>query len=170
MSVLKRAFLYITRKYSRNLILLLILTAMSLLMLAGLSIRARAQEAAGDVRKSMTTGFAVEGLPVAGEKVFALYTNDKGELVRRPKVKLLTKDGVDRVLALDGVKGCFGGEGTETLYTGLNVVPGGYSQGWEQRLAQEGEAEPQADGIENGLLSDESNAKSNNFLGVDDSE
>lgn len=170
MSVLKRAFLYITRKYSRNLILLLILTAMSLLMLAGLSIRARAQEAAGDVRKSMTTGFAVEGLPVAGEKVFTLYTNDKGELVRRPKVKLLTKDGVDRVLALDGVKGCFGGEGTETLYTGLNVVPGGYSQGWEQRLAQEGEAEPQADGIENGLLSDESNAKSNNFLGVDDSE
>ena len=91
MSVLKRAFLYITRKYSRNLILLLILTAMSLLMLAGLSIRARAQEAAGDVRKSMTTGFAVEGLPVAGEKVFALYTNDKGELVRRPKVKLLPK-------------------------------------------------------------------------------
>ena len=60
MNVLKRAVLYLTREKARSILLLLLLFFMGLFMLAGLSIRAGAGQAAEDMRKSISSGLEIK--------------------------------------------------------------------------------------------------------------
>lgn len=80
MGILKRACLYITRKKVRTLIMFAIIMSMSIFMLAGISIRSGASEAA-DIRKTISTGLVMSMAEIPGDQVFKLVPNDKGEIM-----------------------------------------------------------------------------------------
>ncbi len=171
MSIIKRALLYISRKKSRTAILFCLLFAMGLFALVGISVRASAAQAAGEVRQSMTSGFDLEikyGTP--GDQIFTKYTNGKGEIVRQPKIKLLRQEGLDRILAIDGIKGHYSDVGQYELYTGLDVIPGHSAQYYKSLLAQDPEAYTGHQEYELSLQSAERGAGSQSFLGLDESE
>ena len=128
MNVLKRAVLYLTRKKARSILLLLLLFFMGLFMLAGLSIRAGAGQAAEDMRKSISSGLEIKMDAVSGDGIYTTSYNEKGELVRTLKHSLITESVAERLASIPGVSGYYSEMGAEMLYTGLNVVPGGYAE------------------------------------------
>ncbi|MCI8374170.1 MAG: ABC transporter permease [Lachnospiraceae bacterium] len=139
MGAFQRVYLYITRKKARSLLLLILLWVMGLFLLAGLSIRAGARKAAEDVRKTITTGIEIEMIPIAGDKVYDLSYNEKGELVRTVKLPLLAVSNLKQLLEIEGVKGYFTEMGHEIVYTGLDVHPGGYARTLEEIEEQDPE-------------------------------
>ena len=60
MGVVKRAYLYVTRKKVRSILLFLIFFVSGLFLLTGLSIKQGAKKAAEDVRKTLTAGLRIE--------------------------------------------------------------------------------------------------------------
>lgn len=60
MGIFRRAFLYITRKKMRSLLLFLIFFVTGLFLLTGNSIKRSAKEAAEDFQKTLKTGVRVE--------------------------------------------------------------------------------------------------------------
>lgn len=69
MGVFKRAILYLTRKKMRSILLFLLLFFMGLFMLAGLSIRSGADQAAEEMRKSISSGLEIKMNAVSGEEI-----------------------------------------------------------------------------------------------------
>ena len=66
-------------------------------------------------------------------------------MVRTLKVPLLTRSKLKEILQIDGVQGYYTQMGHETLYTGLDVHPGGYSNS-PDTLAEDGtDAEGQSE-------------------------
>lgn len=126
--VLKRAYLYITRKRARTILMFAVLLVMGLFLLTGLSIRAGAKQAAGDVRRTITTGIVMELLPMEGSKVYDLSVNEAGETVRRVKIPILAESQIHKLLEIEGVEGYFTEMGYRTVYTGLDVHPGGFAR------------------------------------------
>lgn len=136
MSVCKRAFLYLIRKKVRSILLLLILFFMGLFMLVGLSIRSSAGQAAEDMQKSISSGLEIKMEPVSGEEIYKISYNEQGELVRTLKHSLITESVAEELASVPGVSGYYSEMGAEKLYTGLHVVPGGYTEDLE-RLEEE---------------------------------
>lgn len=166
MGIFKRAYLYVTRKKVRSILLFLIMLVTGLFLLVGLSIRASAQKAADEVRKTMNTGLVLEMNPISGEHLFELAQNEDGEMERRLKVPLLTQSKLEQLLDIDGVCGFFSEMGHETLYTGLEVRPGGYSK----ELRQIEETDPQGlnESLRQSRLSDETYSHTNGFYLIED--
>ena len=149
MGVFKRACLYISRKKARSFLLFLIMLLMGLFMLVGVLIRSSAAKAAEDVRKSITTGVVFQLTDISGDSIYQLVPNEEGEMVRTLKVPLLTRSKLKEILQIDGVQGYYTQMGHETLYTGLDVHPGGYSNS-PDTLAEDGtDAEGRANGARN---------------------
>ena len=145
MGVFKRACLYISRKKARSFLLFLIMLLMGLFMLVGVLIRSSAAKAAEDVRKSITTGVVFQLTDISGDSIYQLVPNEEGEMVRTLKVPLLTRSKLKEILQIDGVQGYYTQMGHETLYTGLDVHPGGYSNS-PDTLAENGtDAEGQSE-------------------------
>lgn len=128
MNVFKRAFLYLIRKKVRSILLLLLLFFMGLFMLAGLSIHSGANQAAEEMRKTISTGLEINMDPVSGEEIYTARYNKDGELVRELKHSLITKSVAEKLSSIPGISGYYSEMGAEMLYTGLNVVPGGFTE------------------------------------------
>lgn len=128
MSVFKRAILYLTRKKMRSILLFLLLFFMGLFMLTGLSIRSSADQAAEEMRKSISSGLEIKMAAVPGEEIYAISYNEDGELVRTLKHPLITESVAEKLSLLPGVSGYYSEMGAEMLYTGLDVVPGSFTE------------------------------------------
>lgn len=164
MSVFKRAILYLTRKKMRSILLFLLLFFMGLFMLTGLSIRSSADQAAEEMRKSISSGLEIKMAEVPGEEIYAISYNEDGELVRTLKHPLITESVAEKLASLPGVSGYYSEMGAEMLYTGLDVVPGGYTEGLKM-LEESGES---ADSEE--IASYNAWIKANDFHIVQESE
>lgn len=128
MNVFKRAFLYLIRKKMRSILLLLLLFFMGLFILAGLSIRSGANQAAEEMRKTISTGLEIKMNAVSGEEIYATRYNEDGELIRALKHSLITESVAEKFLSIPGISGYYSEMGAEILYTGLNVIPGGFTE------------------------------------------
>lgn len=128
MNVFKRAFLYLIRKKVRSILLLLLLFFMGLFMLAGLSIYSGANQAAKEMRKTISTGLEIKMDAVSGDDIYTVRYNKDGELIRELKHSLITESVAKKLSAIPGVSGYYSEMGAEMLYTGLNVVPGGFTE------------------------------------------
>ncbi len=166
MGIIKRACLYITRKKVRTLIMFAIIMSMSLFMLAAISIRSGASEAADDIRKTISTGLVMTMAEIPGDQVFKLVPDDKGEMVRTLKVPLLTRSHLEELLDIDGVEGYYTNQGFETAYTGLELHPGGYTSTLEE--AEKQGPENQAGWTEEDIASNETYAHANGFYIVNE--
>ncbi|WP_198146314.1 ABC transporter permease [Dorea sp. D27] len=166
MGILKRACLYITRKKVRTIIMFTIIMSMSLFMLAGISIRFGASEAAADIRKTISTGLVMNMGEIPGDQVFQLVPNEKGEMVRTLKVPLLTRAHLAEILDIDGVEGYYTNQGFETAYTGLKLHPGGYTSTVKEAERQVSENRP--GWTEEDIASNETSAHANGFYIVNE--
>ncbi len=164
MSIFRRAGLYLIRKKVRSVLLFLILLFMGLFMLTGFAVRHSADRAAEDMRRSISTGLQIKMASIPGEEVYDLSHNEKGELVRKLKLSLITESVAEELSSIEGVSGYYSEMGAETLYTGLNVHPGGFTWSMEQR-EENGEDIP-----EEMQESDKCWAASNDFRIVQESE
>lgn len=164
MGIFQRAVLYLTRKKMRSILLFLLLFFMGLFMLTGLSIRSSTDQAAEEMRKSISSGLEIKMNAVSGEEIYATSYNDDGELVRTLKHPLITESVAEKLSSLPGVSGYYSEMGAEMLYTGLSVVPGGYTEEL-RKLEEEGTA---ADSEE--IASSRAWSKANDFHVVQESE
>lgn len=83
MGIGKRAFLYVTRKRMRSILLFLLFFASGLFFLMGLSIKQVAKKAAEDFQKTLTTGLRIEGKMVDPSSLWNISKNEKGEDIIR---------------------------------------------------------------------------------------
>lgn len=164
MNIFKRAILYLTRKKMRCILLFLLLFFMGLFMLAGFAIRSSAGQAAEEMRKSISSGLEVKMDAVPGDQIYAVSYNDAGELVRTLKHPLITESVAEKICSLPGVSGYYSEIGAETLYTGLNVVPGGYTEELQRLDENEETAAPED------IVSFRTWSKANDFHVVQESE
>lgn len=128
MSMAKRALLYLSRKKVRSLILFVMMFVMGLFFLVGISIRISAGKVAEEVRKSITTGITIQAAPVGSNLLFDVVTNEDGEKEAIMKVPLITESKLPQLLEVEGVSGYYMDVGHDILYTGLNLMPGFYSE------------------------------------------
>lgn len=164
MSVFKRAILYLIRKKMRSILLFLLLFFMGLFMLAGLSIRLSADQAAEEMRKSISSGLEIKMNAVSRNEIYATSYNEDGELMRTLKHSLITESVAENLSSLPGVSGYYSEMGAEMLYTGLNVVPGEYTEEL-RKLEENGDS---ADSEE--IASSSAWSKANDYHVVQESE
>ncbi len=163
MNVFRQAFLYLSRKRARTLLLFLILFFMGIFMLAGLSIRSSASLAAEDMQKSISTGLELKMDNLPGSEIYNLGHNESGELVRTLKLPLITASVAEELAAIPGVSGYYSESGTETLYTGLDIVPKFYTE-YLRDLEDTKTADPEE------IASVRTYSRSNNYRLVTESE
>ena len=166
MNVFKRAILYLIRKKVRSILLLLLLFFMGIFMLAGLSIHSGAEQAAEKMRKSISSGLEIKMNTVSGDNIYTTSYNEKGEMVRTLKLSLITESVAKKLSTIPGVSGYYSEMGAEMLYTGLNVVPGGYTEDLKKQDENEGAVEME----ENAYSSALAWSKANDFHVVQESE
>lgn len=122
----KRAWLYISRKKVRTVLLFFIFFLTGLFLLTGVCIRAAAKDASDGVKKTLPTGLEIMGK--IDPTIYSFHTDENGATVRTLNAPLLTMDRLDELLDIDGVVGYYNGFGGEIYYTGLSVTPGFFSQ------------------------------------------
>ena len=96
MNLFKRAFLFITRKRSKSILLLLILFIMANFVLAGLAVRNAAIQAETTARERLGGKFSLEAdidKLIAGSPESKSFDSD-----------LVTKEAAEKIAAADGVK------------------------------------------------------------------
>lgn len=164
MNVFRRAILYLVRKKARSILLLLLLFFMGLFMLTGLSIRHSAGQAAKDMQENISTGLEIRMSEVSGAEIYDLSYDENGELVRSLKKALITESVAKELASIPGISGYYSEMGAETLYTGLDVVPGGFTEEL-RRIEENGEtADPEK------IMSDKAWSRANDFRVVQESE
>jgi ABC-type antimicrobial peptide transport system permease subunit len=126
---MKRAWLYITRKKGRSILLFAVLMLLAAFLVASLSIRRAADVAAQEVRQSLGSSFSVTlHLDVGGSALWEyveLENGGSGYLYLGPR---LTDDVVDKIDQLDGIKGKVAEFETHNMDTGLQLKPGLWSR------------------------------------------
>lgn len=105
MSTIKRAFLYVTRKKGKSILLFFVLLIMATFVLSGISIEKAAQSEQKKLRQTM--GGIFELSPEFSEKNPYFKTINDGEggmtlYTERP----LTQEMIDFILKMDGIKSC----------------------------------------------------------------
>lgn len=103
MGTVKRAFLYVTRKTGKSILLFLILLVMATFVLTGLSIVKSSREAQRNLRETLGGGFQIavdlsDSNPYAGKIV-----DDDGSVELYTKYPV-TREMIDTVMAINGVK------------------------------------------------------------------
>ena len=124
MGVFRRAFLYVTRKKMRSLLLFLLFFVTGLFLLTGISIKRSAKEAAEDFQKTLKTGVRVEstgGSSIKTEEIF----DENGEKVLKYDANLIREHHIEEFLAIEGVSGFYCDNlQRDEAYTGLSLHPG----------------------------------------------
>lgn len=123
MNILKRSFLYLTRKKVRNILLFLILFVTALFLMSGLSIRSTTNQAAEKMRTTLPACLKLQPVNLSGPEVYDISYNEAGEIVRTVKLPLITLSVAKDLASLPGVSGYYSSMGSRILYTGLNVIP-----------------------------------------------
>lgn len=105
MSTIKRAFLYVTRKKGKSILLFFVLLIMATFVLSGISIERAARLEQKKLRQTM--GGTFELLPEFSESnpYFKTINDDEGGVTlytERP----LTQEMIDFILQMDGIKSC----------------------------------------------------------------
>ena len=105
MSTIKRAFLYVTRKKGKSILLFFVLLIMATFVLSGISIERAARLEQKKLRQTM--GGTFELLPEFSESnpYFKTINDDEGGVTlytERP----LTQEMIDLILQMDGIKSC----------------------------------------------------------------
>ena len=174
MNVFKRAFLYVTRKKIRSILLFLIFLAAGLFLLTGISIKRSAGKAAEDFQKTLKTGLRIE--LTGGSSIESEYTFDEnGEMVFNYYADLIREHHIEEFQAIEGVSGFYCDNlQRDDAYTGLMLHPGYNS--WCLDAAdgkiplEDEEAEENRKYVRNNRKYYETNAHTNSFLMVYDSE
>ena len=122
MGTVKRAFLYVTRKTGKSILLFLILLVMATFVLTGLSIAKSSREAQRDLRKTLGGEFQIvvdlsDSNPYAGKIV-----DDDGSVELYTKYPV-TREMIDTVMAINGVKS-YNAETHMFVSTDLAIFPG----------------------------------------------
>ena len=125
MGIGKRAFLYVTRKKVRSILLFLIFLVSALFLLTGISIKRGAKDAAEDFKKTLITGLKLDTTMPFATNVLEESFNEKGEKVRTYTVPFIYEHHIKEFLAIEGVSGfyCDNLQSCEE-YTGLTLHPG----------------------------------------------
>lgn len=126
MSLLKRAFLYVARKKTRSILLLLVTCVMSAFLLIGISIKSSADQAAKELRKSMGGSFIVKIDNNAPERCEAV-THESGYSYIRYKGPFITEEMLQSILAVEGVSGYTVNHNYMSLFVDLDLFPGMYA-------------------------------------------
>ncbi|SHI24669.1 hypothetical protein SAMN02745823_03855, partial [Sporobacter termitidis DSM 10068] len=125
MSVIKRGFLYITRKRGRSILLLVIMFVAAVLTMLGLAIKSSADRQADAVRKSLANSFTIERDEAALQ---ALVDKNGGAAKISPdKVPFISAAVMSRILKLDHITGYYSDyydRGTSLLYVDVQLHPG----------------------------------------------
>lgn len=122
MGTVKRAFLYVTRKTGKSILLFLILLVMATFVVTGLSIAKSSREAQRDLRKTLGGEFQIavdlsDNNPYAGKIV---DSDGSVELYTKYPV---TREMIDTVMAINGVKS-YNAETHMFVSTDLAIFPG----------------------------------------------
>ncbi len=124
MGICKRAFLYMTRKYVRSMLLFILFFAAGLLLMASFAVEEGAGKAAGEFRKMLPAGITIDWRIRMDLDSFVEYsTNEKGESVARMKLPMMKEEYIDDFLAMEGVCGFYRNGNSDQLYTGLDLQP-----------------------------------------------
>lgn len=174
MGIFQRAFLYVTRKKMRSLLLFFIFFVAGLFLLTGISMKRSAKEAAEDFQKTLKTGVRVEmtgGSSIEHEETF----DENGEKVLNYGADVIREHHIEEFLAIEGVSGFYCDNlQRDEVYTGLSLHPGYNS--WSLDIA-DGKIPLEGDVTEDfreyvieERESYEAKAHTNSFLKVYDSE
>lgn len=124
MGICKRAFLYLTRKYVRSVLLFILFFSGGLFLMTGFAVEEGAKEAAGEFRKSLTAGITIDWrMRMDLDSFVEFSTNEKGESVARMKLPMMKEEYIDDFLAIDGACGFYRNADWAELYTGLTLHP-----------------------------------------------
>ena len=173
MGIWKRAYLYITRKKVRSILLFFIFLVVGLFLLTGISIRKSAGEEADNFRKTLTTGIRVES--IAGSVPYEDIIDENGEKVIDYKASLIREHHIEEFLAIEGVSGFYCNNlQSETAYTGLTLHPGFNSRCLDiidgKASLEETVSEEEIEYMVENRKCYETDARSNRFLMTYDSE
>ena len=177
MGIGKRAFLYITHKKVRSILLFLIFFVSALFLLTGISIKREAKNAAEEFKKTLTMGLKLDTTMPYADGVVDESINADGEIVIKYTVPFIYERHIKEFLAIDGVSGFYCDNlQSKSAYTGLSLYPGYYS--WcldilDGKVIAEDEQKKRE--LELGYMEDsrshyERGAHTNRFLIVYDSE
>ncbi|SHI24657.1 MacB-like core domain-containing protein [Sporobacter termitidis DSM 10068] len=106
MSVIKRGFLYITRKRGRSILLLVIMFVAAVLAMLSLAVKQSADRQADAVRKSLGGSFAI---------------NENEDI---PKDKTISMDLASQILKLDHITGYYADMTAPMIYVDAQLSPG----------------------------------------------
>jgi putative ABC transport system permease protein len=120
MSVIKRGFLYITRKRSRSVLLLVIMFVAAVLAMLGLAVKQSADRETDNLRKSLASSFV---LNLDEAKNTALWNQYGGSLPydKRPVVSAAL---ISRILKMDHITGYYTDEQEMSTWVDLQLRPG----------------------------------------------
>ena len=128
MNTVKRAWLYITRKKGRSILLFAVLLVIAALLTASLSIRSSADAAAQEVRQSLGGSFEMKlHLDVDNSALWEYVELEDGTSGYTYIGPSLTDAEADRISALDGIRARADESETGLLDTGLALKPGLWS-------------------------------------------
>ncbi len=135
MSLLNRAWLYITRKRGRSILLFLIMLITAVFTMLGLAIKASADEEASAVRKSLGSSFTVEEDTFAIWALMESYKDGYIPLDERPKQ--LSIELMDRITEMEHITYYFTSSSMHGAILDLKPRPG-----WRASVYEEGLTNP----------------------------
>ena len=122
MGFLKRAFLYVTKKRGKSILLFIIFLVMATFVLTGLSIEKAAQIAQDNLRYTLGGEFEIVPDYSESNPYYKRLTDDEGNFsiyTERP----VTQEIIDKVMEMDGIKS-YDGMAQSLVSTNLEVIPG----------------------------------------------
>ena len=122
MGFLKRAFLYVTKKRGKSILLFIIFLVMATFVLTGLSIEKAAQIAQDNLRYALGGEFEIVPDYSESNPYYKRLTDDEGNFsiyTERP----VTQEIIDKVMETDGIKS-YDGMAQSLVSTNLEVIPG----------------------------------------------
>lgn len=124
MNIYKRAFIYITRKKAKSMILFVLFFVVNLFLLISIAVHTAAIKEADNVKATLPTGITIRLQPIESIDVFDFNKNEKGELDRTLKIPLLRQSKLDEILKSESADGYFENSDVQKYYTGLKLRPG----------------------------------------------
>ncbi|MDE6389303.1 MAG: ABC transporter permease [Lachnospiraceae bacterium] len=122
MGTTKRAFLYVTRKKGKSILLFFILLVMATFVLTGLSIAKSSQEAQRNLREALGGEFQMV-VDLSDNNPYAKKTVDNEGNVELYTEYPITREIIDTVITINGIKN-YSAETHTFVYTNLDIFPG----------------------------------------------
>jgi putative ABC transport system permease protein len=131
MTVLKRGFLYITRKRGRSILLLAIMLITAVSAMLGLAIKAGADKQAAALRRSLCSSFTVEMDPEAIKELMDSYG---GDVPKDKRPDAISSGLIDRIMEMEHITGYFTCDTYPFVWFDMELSPGLYAGLYERSL------------------------------------